>query len=506
MKRILKITTTICLAVFIIFGFTACGVPLSSTKVDDSKSIVNKVSTNGGTTAIYDNYLYFINGTKTNNGTSSRGTTQGAICRVKYDVDAGKVEENAEVELVVSDLVGFEDGSINIFGDFLYYTTPNADVNYTGAALNYKTEFKRYDLVYGNSYTLYTTHLNNSSEVAEYAYYVVADELYLVVYEKVAKTITSLKISDNTTIVYRINDVVSCVMSDNFGKRINEDITDANDFVFYTKAPSIEVDGYDEGAKVFKTSPNKDNSKWMGNKDAGEDAGEIKHKHNIVKILSVKNGKLIYTDESIIGETFIYAQSIGENTNLEFNEEDIISRKAYNGTDDIILFNELANGEISILAYNATSHSIVCIEKDSAENDPYPDPIINFGKKTDVDFVGTVQTKIVEKNDDGEVVKTEIIEYLLYTVTESSKVTLYKIEIKRNGVISTSQNLEVVVSSDDGMVSLNGLIMPEAIGNNLFVMVEVKDEDKNSEGNYLHIIDISKKVDKEDNKLTIIKK
>ena len=43
-------------------------------------------------------------------------------------------------EVVVDDLVGFTYGSLHFFGDFLYYTTPSADVNYKNNVLYYKTK------------------------------------------------------------------------------------------------------------------------------------------------------------------------------------------------------------------------------------------------------------------------------------------------------------------------------------------------------------------------------
>ncbi len=502
MKRFFKIITTFALAVFICLSVTACKTPLSATTVDFGKTLVEGVSTNGGTTAIHGEYLYFINGTKTNDGSSARGTTQGAICRVKYDLAAGKIAENATAEVLVSDLAGFEDGSINIFGDFLYYTTPNANVNYIGKPLYGKTDFKRYDIVNGTVQTIYTTALDDANENVDFAFYVVEDALYLLVYENVAKLVTSVKIGDAHEIAYQISDVTSCVFSDDFGKRKNADVVDANDFVFYTKAPTIEADGYETGSKVFKTSPEKNDSKWLGNKSSDD------WTHNQVSILSIKNGKLVYSDTSeITGDTFLYAQVIGENTTLEFNESDIISRKAYSAAEDMIFFDELDDGNISIAAYNSTSYQIVYIEKEG--DNVVPHTILNLGVKTDVDFVG--MTTVVEtiKNDAGEVTGTDEVEYLLYTVTSSNKVTLHKIEVKRDGVIATSPKHEVIANDDDGMVALNGRILPEAIGNNLFVMLDhenTEDEDnKFSEGVYLHMIDISKTVD-EDNKINLIRK
>jgi len=497
MKKILKSILSISLFVVILFGIVACSTPISNTTADNQKTLVNGVSTNGGTTAVYGEYLYFVNGTKANDGNSGRGTTQGAICRIKYDVATGKVEEGAQVEIVVSDLVGFEDGSINIFGDFLYYTTPNNQKNHQGTTLFSKTDFKRYDLVNNKDYTIYTTRQNDSKEVVSFAYYVVEEELYLLVYESVAKVLTSIKVSNNS-INYQIFDVTSCVFSDNNGKSVDDNVKDANNFVFYTKAFTIAEDGRDTGAKVYKTAPNEDSSEWMGNEAADG------WKYNLVSILSIKNGKLIYSVESEIitdasKKNVVYAQVIrktGDNSKLLFNESDIISYDAFDEEKDCLMFNELSDGNISIIAYNSTSKQIVYIENE--QNIRHT--IIGFDEDKDMDFVGVSVVKEALEANEGEDPEYDEVEYLLYTITESSKTTLYKAEVKRNGVVSADQNVKVVISDSDGMIAINGLIMPEVVGNNVFVIAN--DKDKNA---YMHYLDLSKDVD-DDNKVTFLGK
>ena len=138
MKKFIKSLISLSLFVFVVFSFVACGTPLSKTTVSDTKSTVNGVSTNGGITAIYDDYLYFINGSKVNDGKALRNTTVGSICKIKYDKTTGKIAEGAEAEVVVSDLVGYEDGSINIFGAFLYYAAPCDSKNYQGTVYKVK--------------------------------------------------------------------------------------------------------------------------------------------------------------------------------------------------------------------------------------------------------------------------------------------------------------------------------------------------------------------------------
>ena len=161
MKRFLKCCFSLVLAVTVIFSFTACKTKISKTTTS-TKNVkeVNGVSTNGGISVVYKNYLYFINGTKTNDGTSLTKNKKSAICRVKYDPATGEVNKNT-YEVVVSNLVGFEDGSIHFFGDFIYYATPCAEKNYKGEVLYNRTTFMRYDLVNREKHEIYTTKQND---------------------------------------------------------------------------------------------------------------------------------------------------------------------------------------------------------------------------------------------------------------------------------------------------------------------------------------------------------
>ena len=123
MKRFMKCCFSMVLMIAVMFSFTACKTKLSKTTTDVKKvKVVNGVSTNGGMTVVRGDWLYFINGTQTPSAKNLDDNKQSAICRVKYDVETGKVNDKT-YEVVVSNLVGFDDGSIHFFGDFMYFTT-----------------------------------------------------------------------------------------------------------------------------------------------------------------------------------------------------------------------------------------------------------------------------------------------------------------------------------------------------------------------------------------------
>jgi len=483
MKKILKLCCAFVLVFACMFTFTACGTKLSTTTVDVSKvSSSNGETTNGGVTAIYDGYLYFINGIKTNDGKSLKKNTRSAICRVKIDESTGEVDKNT-YEVVVGDLAGFNNGSLYFFGDFMYYTTPSSDVNYQANVLYYKTKFMRYDLVNKKSYTLYTTQKNAEKEEITFSYYVTGETLNLLVYEKSSNLITSMKIGNKTTVNYKINDVTGCVMSENFGASVTAGaVVDGNNFVYYTKSHE-QYEPLQKGVKVFKVSPNADDSTIIS--DEGKD----------VTLLSVRNGKLIYSSESKI-----YSQTITDSKTekLSFETGKSISYTTY---DDVI-FIENKDGSISLLYFNSSYY--LCLDK-WTETDYAPKTINYFGEGfKDLEFIGTVTMNEEIKNDESEgdgegetetTGETQIDEVTYLLFINSKKV--YKIEVLRNGVVS--EYAQPIKLSSTDVEAATGLLVGEVVGNNVYIMAKRLDDNKKvTDFIYLHKIDITATDDCED--------
>ena len=318
LKRILSVV----IAFVCVFTFTACKPSVSATTTDMSKTIYNEQMTNGGVTIVHDGYLYFINGTKTNDGKSSTKNVKSAICRVKMN-DEGEIDDKT-YEVVVDNLVGYNNGSMVIFGDYLYYAAPNSEVNYQDVPLNYQTDFIRYDLVNKKTYELFTTEKNSSTEEISYAYYITEGALNLVVYEKTPARITSLNIDTQVKTNYVISEVASCVLSENYGKSKAENVVDADNFVFYTKSTDVYEDGISGGTIVYKTSANKD------------DSVVIYKGTNSVSVLSIEAGNLVYSSSSVGGDaTIIYYQSITASKSEILNFKNTISYSSY---DNIVFF------------------------------------------------------------------------------------------------------------------------------------------------------------------------
>lgn len=474
MKKFLKSFLLILVTVCVSLPLVACKKKASETTTDVSKvKSVNGIDTNGGITAVYGDYLYFINGVKDNDGTSSTKNKRGAICRVKYNTETG--ETSGDMEVVIDELVGFANGSIDIFGDYLYYTTPCSEKNSSAEVLYYETSFKRYDLVNNKSYTLYTTMLNDEDETISYEYYVYNNTLNLVVYENKNETIKSFKIDKSAVLNYEISDVESCVLSENYGKPTTSATVDANSFVFYTKAPGT-YDYPQTGSKVFKTSPVQDNSVKISE---GKD----------VSLISIRAGKLLYSYNSCV-----YAQTITSKTTdtLEVSPETCISRAVL--SDAIYIENYKLEGKDSNAKLVKSEGDIVVLSFND-EEDAYYFSIFQWNKEgngfednhtnisllssaKDFEFIGLITTEeiVVEDDETTEDVNEEQKSKFLTVLFKESD-TLYKLRIAEVDEDNADEmkitiHSEKVQLSGSTLADTTGILLPETIGNYLFILSE----------------------------------
>ena len=501
MKKLLKSCLAVALVFITAFSFVGCGTKLSATTVDTSKvKTVNGVSTNGGMTAIYDGYLYFINGTKTNDGKSVKKNTKSAICKVAYNEATG--ETSGDVEVVVDGLVGFEDGSIRFYGDFMYYAVPCSDKNYKGDVLYNKTTFMRYDLVNKKSYELYTTELNSADEKVSYAYYVVDNTLNLVVYEASNKTITSLKIDKKVVENYKIINVTGCVMSENNGTVVTPSATvDANSYVFYTKSPE-QYESVQSGSKVFRTSAVKDNSYLLST-------------GYTVTLDSIMAGKLITTMND---KVYIHEIKGSTTEALKF-EENCISYAVYTNAiflEDYAIEYTTGAEPVAQLVKKAGNVCVLYISNETfyfmimdwtSGNELPAEKVSQLHDVKDVLLHGIafveeeIEEDVVEEPEGEEPEGEEPTEEpaaepkkrtVMFAVYSVEKV-MYKIEIAEvvdatTGTLEISHWTNPVQLSSTKTVADNGLLVPEIIGEYLFILAE--DKDKNV---YMHKISLSNK-------------
>ena len=493
MKKILKSCLLILVAVCVSFSFVGCKKKVSPVSINtDNVKSSGGVTTNGGITVVNGDYLYFINGTKDNDGTSIKNNKRAAICRVKYDQSTGKT--SGDMEVIIDELAGFANASLNIFGDYLYYTTPCADENYKGEVLYYKTTFHRYDLVNKKSYELFTTELNNKDESIKFAHYIVGEDLNLVVYEKTNQTVTSLKLGKKVTTNYVISEVQDCLLSENYGKVVTTGVkADANSYVFYSKSPKTG-DYPNSGKVIYKTSPIEDNS-------------VIISKGKEISFVAIRSGKMLFNYSSAI-----YMQTITDgNDTISTDNKNCISREVLDKAIYIENYKIVGNGSTAKLVKQEGSVIILYFDSDNANSDNanlsifqwqengsnieinYTD-IATISSTKDFEFIGITRIEEITKEDDEkttEVNEEEKKTFLSVLYKNSSKVYKIRIgEVLEDNTIKIYQPSDVgsspVKLSDSTLSATNGIFIPEVIDNNLYILAQV--DDKND---YLIKVDLT---------------
>ena len=500
MKKFFKKSLLVLFAFCVALSFSACGAKISATTVSvENVKAVNGQTTNGGITTVYGEYLYFINGTKENDGKSSNNNKRSAICRIKYDVNTGKTSGDAEV--VVDDLVGYKNGSINFFGDFLYYATPCADKNYKGDVLYNKVSFKRYDLVNKSSHVLYTTQQNDSEESVKYAYYVVGNSLNLLVYESSVKTLSSLLIDSNVKTNYVISDVQECLFSENYGVCTNGETVDANSFVYYSKSPA-EYDYYQTGSKIYKVAPNTNNSQLISQGKSitlkAIKAGNLLFEYNssvYAQTITSSTTEMLVTDNlncisRAVLENAIYLE------NYTLNDKDATAKLAKSQGNLCVLYFDSDNKYFVIFEWKRTGSPV----EDNSTIISYVDSATSFS------FIGlTTLEEIVTEDDEATEENEEVKRNVLFAIfSESSYV--YKIEIAEvvdANNLNVTQYSERVKMSTTKISDASGLLVPEVVGNYAFVIAKESEDDDAKE--YLYQVDLTptENVTKEATKISI---
>lgn len=467
MKKFLLSIVGFCLCLICAFSAVGC----KPTDYGKTTTDTTSVLANGGTTVVYNNELYFVNGILANDGETNGGTI-GSIYKVAIEAE-GKIAKDATYTKVVDALVGYNKGSINIIGDFLYYTTPGVGENRKGEVLYNKTRFMRINLTNNKTQEIYKTEQNSADEAVTFAYYKTGetlDKLHLVVYEATSKTLKSFKIDNKIETVFEKENVTSAVFSENF-----ESNKDADNFVFYTMA--AEKDAVDTNTnRVYR----------IGSDGANE--ALINDNANLT-LEGVKAGKLLVTATFGSGKeqvTNTYAVAVTSETkngditiasaenskNPHVNSDRyIICRNDY----ETLMYIEEADGAIAILYLEGKN---LIYEKFTGNTSSEISYIIHtFATTPTLNFVGTW----VDSKDDNN-------GYAVFINKNGSKNIVYKIRYTFNSEAEcvaereepkdlTTSNVKVESTSSSSDELKLGNMQAEIIGN--YVYVFVTDEDKN---------------------------
>lgn len=386
MKKWLSALCAVVIIAVSLFTFTACG---EKNLIESSNSTANVVS-NGGIISVCNGYMYFINGVGTNDGKHNTygNVTLGSICRIPVNEQGNIVADEEgnlpKAEVVVPSLVGFDVGSVAIYGDYLYYTTPSTQKNINSEVLYGLTEFRRLHLknIRGNSELLYTT--KSSDDTIDFSYYTVGDKtLYLTVYEKNSNTITSVQLGTNPVVKVIAKDVKNYLFAEQSSKDSAQEGVSTK--VYYT----TEADNasYETGVKVYSMNPN------------GTDKKEIASGENY-SLLTIRAGKLYY---SLTEGDYTYMYAANDASKLNSKEDVLLS--ASRTTYDKLLF--LEDGSI-VMQEKTTENDkdVYYVRRVKWQGGKIVEDFILY--KGQVEFLGITGSYIVfTDTDDGTINKVD---------------------------------------------------------------------------------------------------
>ncbi len=326
LKKLMTIFTASALVVTSAASLAACGenfTPLKDIPTGEVKS-------NGGFVTEVGDYLYFINGVQTYDVDNTYGApVKGSLMRVKK----GSLAKN-EAEMVIPSLMVAADYSsgIYIYGDRVYYATPNNVKNTSGNIERDFLDFKSAKLD-GSDIQSY---FNVSDNSTTYRYVKAGEKVYLVY--KNGTELLSYNTADKTEISLAKNVTGTPIFNKN-------DVEDP--YVYYTMGVTMDIDqgnpstrSYNQVYRVradWTESPYKDLNEYEWSEDyLDKNDGELPY-WNLGQLVldgigaNFKNNPTIFShdvnglsDEDFrapLGST--YTLQSYENGGLYFNRADI---------------------------------------------------------------------------------------------------------------------------------------------------------------------------------------
>lgn len=184
MKKFIRFTLCLLLSV-ITLGLTACGGSKGKERVDTSVAS----NGNGGMVVTRGDYVYFVNGYSSYKVYTTKNLdkkfTVGGLYRAKVNDNAELTYNEdgslANAEQLSSGLAGFESTSLYVFGNYIYYTTPTAEVNKKGDLKTAKLDFYRVNINGGKAERVYRSSSNATN--IDFEYYYADGSVYLMINE-----------------------------------------------------------------------------------------------------------------------------------------------------------------------------------------------------------------------------------------------------------------------------------------------------------------------------------
>ena len=185
-----------------------------------------EVVSNGGFVVEKGNYVYFINGVESYTSDNAYGTpVKGALMRIaKSDLAAGV--NNAETVIPSLMVAADYSSGIYIFGDRVYYATPNNVRNTSGVVESEYLDFKSARL--------------DGSDIE--SYFNVADNATVYRYAEVDGTVYLVYESDSELHSYNTENDTDTLLAKNVTEYVVDTAASGTPYIYYTMAVTMDID------------------------------------------------------------------------------------------------------------------------------------------------------------------------------------------------------------------------------------------------------------------------
>ena len=215
MKKFSKIIISFILVLVAGVGiFTGCAPRLSG-----GPSTNDAITSNGGLVVQKGEYLYFVNGyvDSSTSDNSYGNADHSAIYRAKLTNNKLSYDENGKLldyDILVPKVSGFNRTNLYIFGDNLYYATPNTEKdNVTGEVDEKLLDFYRIGLNGENNTRIYKSEV--STDNIDFDFYEYDKNVYLTVYDTEKVLVINCANSSKTVVAEDVTSFVKPSITSN---------------------------------------------------------------------------------------------------------------------------------------------------------------------------------------------------------------------------------------------------------------------------------------------------
>ena len=372
-KKIFSIAIILLVGVMI---FTGCGFSALSGGPAKTDAEVS----NGKMAITKGNYLYYVNGYITStqveeNGNDFGDATFGAIYRIELDSEGNLIKDGDELKtgILAPKIVGTEKTNIFIFGDKIYYATPNIEKDSSGKVDYNLTEFYKSDINGKNRDRIYKTEV--SSTDYQFAFYNVDNKVVLVVFDSTNLYMVDCESEEATLVAENVSDVAF----------LNEyEINSSNCLsqnIYYTRTAKNEEHTTQGNVLCYASLTEKQ---------------EVELKRNATyKVIDQKDDYVVFTKQATNDESACYYML------RYFDPVNTLIRLSYQAFDNAVMVLDFENGNYRGMITTNSSGYLMHIKP--MQNNSPDFEVIN--SETELTLLAVYGDEVFAYNSDNELYK-----------------------------------------------------------------------------------------------------